>query len=400
MGRLVTNQLTSMRIVLFTSQILNALDYARGFSGISHTVAILILVPKRMRNYYYSSMASFGNVYSSNVVIEPIFLRSVDERIANILNPLTAIHDFRRIVAALRNHKPDVVIGMYVNHAYPLVFIKKFMNFHLFTIVSGGDLELSAGYPWRLLRRLVYSQSERIFTVAHKLQREIKEESGLDSTVIPTGTETNFFKPIQVPQGVYQRYGCSETDFVILTLSQLLERKRVGDVIRAFKTFREECPASNAKLIIAGEGPEKRRLMNLRTELDLDGDIVFAGFVSNDEKVQLFNIADVYVMASYQEGLPFSLMEGMSCGTLCLCSNVGDIPEVVKDGVNGFLVAPRNPGELARRIREIRDLSPKDIETIRHEARRTITRSFESTELGRCMISFVERDLRDRHKDA
>lgn len=77
------------------------------------------------------------------------------------------------------------------------------------------------------------------------------------------------------------------------------------------------------------------------------GDIVYChGWVSGDEKVTLFSQSDVYVLPSYAEGLPVSILEAMSYKKAIVASSVGGIPEIVEDGVNGFLITPGNRTQL------------------------------------------------------
>ena len=73
---------------------------------------------------------------------------------------------------------------------------------------------------------------------------------------------------------------------------------------------------------------------------------MYLGWVSGAEKIDVFNIADIFVLPSYNEGLPISILEAMSYGLPILSTTVGGIPEIVENGVNGFLVEPGDKNAL------------------------------------------------------
>ena len=274
---------------------------------------------------------------------------------------------------------------MYANHAYPLILLKHVLNFQLFTIVSGGDLELQNHPVWRMIRRAVYKNSVAIFTVATRLKFGIERESGYQAIVIPTGADTDYYAPVGSTMDLRQKHNLDKDDFLILTLSNLTERKKIDDVIRAAKTVKG---SGNVKMIIAGDGPEKNNLVNLCTELGQDA--IFLGYVDESTKRELFNIADAYVLASYQEGMPFSVMEAMSCGCICICTNVGDLPRLIRNSVNGYLVKPRQPAQIASKIEEIMHKSEQQRRTIKENARKTILDGYDFRKLAGDMIEIIE----------
>ncbi len=283
-----------MRILLFTSQI-NALNYARAFAGIDQQFVVVILVPKQERKHYEELLAQFDLAPRPNVTLSPIFLESPNEKFRNFLNPRNLFHDFGAILRTLRKHRPDAVIGMYIIHTYPLVLLRRFVGFTLFVIVSGGDLEQHEGFMWRSIRRIVYYNSQLIFAVGYRLKAEIERETGSRVLVIPTSADPDFYRPIR-DTNLRRKYGLSRNDFVVLTLSRLVEAKCIDDVINAVKQLSNK--HMNVKMIIAGDGPDEERLTHMRDALRLEESIFFTGWIGDATKRDLFNIADVYVIAS------------------------------------------------------------------------------------------------------
>jgi glycosyltransferase involved in cell wall biosynthesis len=367
------------------------MHYARSFSEIDHQFIISTVVPKHEKERYDEFVSHFDKTLQSNVTFSPIFSESPNESFRNFLNPRILAHDLAAIFRTVSRHRPDVVIAMYVIHAYPLVLLKRLARFTLFAIVSGGDLELHDGFIWRIIRRVVYSNSRIIFTVGHKLKAEIEGEGGRRTCVIPTGTDPDYYRPVRGDMSLRKRYGYRSDDFVVLTLSFLIERKCIDDVIIAVKQLRDKC--ANVKMIIAGEGPDRRRLEQMSHDLGLRESVVFTGSVSDATKRDLLNIANVYVIASYQEGMPFSLMEAMSCGCVCVCSNVGDIHNLVSDSVNGFLITPRDPQLLVRRIKGIMGRPEQDLLLIKSRARQTILDRYDFRKLSKKMLNVIEKNM-------
>jgi len=329
-----------------------------------------------------------------NVVYAPIYLESPNERFVNLLNPRIAAHDFSRIFTTLRAYRPEAVIGMYVIHAYPLILLKRILGFSLFSLVSGSDLALHKGIVWSLVRRAVFRNCLTVFTVAAKFNAQIEKESGRQGIVVSTGTNPDYYTPLPNKADLRMKYNLGVDDFVVLSLGSLVQVKCVDDVIRAVKIIHSEY--SNTKLIIAGDGPQRSELVRLCSELNVD--CTFMGYVGEAVKRELFNIADVYVLASYSEGMPFSVMEAMSCGCVCVCTDVGDLSELIKDSVNGFLIAPRDPNLIALKIREIMSLSEPESRTMRNMARQTVLEKYDFRKLTKEMVMVMEEKISSRNR--
>ncbi len=137
----------------------------------------------------------------------------------------------------------------------------------------------------------------------------------------------------------------------ILFLGSLGKRKGVFDILQAAPAIFEKHP--DARIIFAGAEEsrgEKQRIDELCREKKLDEKVTFIGVVTGKEKVNLFQSAMIYILPSYGENLPFSLLEAMSLGLPIVTTPVGAIPEIVKDGENGFLVEPGDVRALASSV--------------------------------------------------
>lgn len=131
-----------------------------------------------------------------------------------------------------------------------------------------------------------------------------------------------------------------KTACVLLFLGLLCKEKGIYDLLEVIS---ENKKAYGGNLIFrfAGNG-NVVDVLNTIKRLKIDDIVFYEGWVSGKEKIKLLNEADVYILPSYYEGLPISILESMSYHLPIISTNVGGIPEIVKDGVNGFIIEPGN----------------------------------------------------------
>lgn len=123
----------------------------------------------------------------------------------------------------------------------------------------------------------------------------------------------------------------------ILFLGLVGPRKGTFDLLRAFAVGRRIFPGM--RLTIGGNG-DVEGAARLVAELGLGDSVVLAGWVGPIEKRALLGKAAIYVLPSYNEGLPMSVLEAMSCGVAPITTRVGGLPEAITDGVDGILIEP------------------------------------------------------------
>ncbi|MGH8490210.1 MAG: glycosyltransferase [Gammaproteobacteria bacterium] len=142
-----------------------------------------------------------------------------------------------------------------------------------------------------------------------------------------------------------------------LQVARLVEKKGTEYTLKAFRELR--CTHRNCTLTIAGEGPLLKKMRALAKELGIDDAVVFAGKVTTAEVVQLMGEADVCLQHSVtasngdREGLPTVLMEAMASGLPVISTRHSGIPELIDDGVSGYLVDERDVTGYAVKLRAI-----------------------------------------------
>ena len=135
----------------------------------------------------------------------------------------------------------------------------------------------------------------------------------------------------------------------IILVARLVRIKRIDLFLHAVQKVREEIPAVRAAIV--GDGPLREPLEELSSRLGLERTIDFVGQQENVEN--WLRRARVFVLTSESEGLSLALIEAMLCGLPSVVSRVGDLPDLVVDGVNGYFVPEPTPEAFAARLVEL-----------------------------------------------
>ncbi len=146
----------------------------------------------------------------------------------------------------------------------------------------------------------------------------------------------------------------NEDTGIILYAGVLTPLKGIHDLISAFALIAEEFP--NLKLMIIGKDENRAYASELAkqvNEFDLAGRVQFTGSLPQAELAGWMGKASALVLPSKSEGLPRVLIEAMATGTAVIGSRVGGIPELIEDGVRGFLIPPGDSQTLAEKLRWI-----------------------------------------------
>jgi len=137
-------------------------------------------------------------------------------------------------------------------------------------------------------------------------------------------------------------------------VGRLVKYKGVQDLLRAFKIVVKKYP--KARLYIVGRGPFMSALKKLADELSITDNVIFTGFISEEEKIKLLQRAHVLVMPSWQEGWATPVIEANACGTPAIASDAKGVKETISEGVNGLIFRCRDYKELAEKMMKIDEL--------------------------------------------
>jgi len=143
------------------------------------------------------------------------------------------------------------------------------------------------------------------------------------------------------------RYGIGINDVVLISVSRLEEEKRIDVLIKALFLLKKK---ADFKFIVVGKGKQGPLLEKITRGNQLSPRVIFTGSQSDKQLCYLYKISDIFLTASEVELQGLSIMEAMANGLPVVASNSMAIPELVQDGVNGFLFEPGNYNQASEKI--------------------------------------------------
>ncbi|HEU0005264.1 MAG TPA: glycosyltransferase [Terriglobia bacterium] len=198
------------------------------------------------------------------------------------------------------------------------------------------------------LSTMKYQSVARRIVAVSQFVRELLVASGIDKRrvdVVYDGFDLNGVTHGSIAR---QRLGVPSDACLIGCAGQFVAEKGHECLIRAFARISQVIP--NAILVLIGDGELKEQYWRLVQHLDLEGKVLFPGFVPDLGSV--LPALDVFVFPSLHEGLGSSLLVAMACEVPICASRTGGIPEIIQDGVTGYLF---NPGDAAAIMQSVLD---------------------------------------------
>jgi N-acetyl-alpha-D-glucosaminyl L-malate synthase BshA len=258
-----------------------------------------------------------------------------------------------QIVQLSREFKFDIVHAHYaIPHATAAYLARQILastpGAHVpkvMTTLHGTDITLLGSDP-SYSETVAFSieQSDGVTAVSESLKRDTYQALPLtrDIRVIPNFLECDVHCKRDLPDLRARLCPPDRYDKLIIHLSNFRPVKRVEAVVEIFERVKKKI---RAKLIFVGEGPDLNRAMRTVHERGLACDVEALG--EQDEVVPLLSVSDLFLLPSAQESFGLAALEAMACGVPVVASRVGGLPEVVEDGVSGFLRAPEDINGMA-----------------------------------------------------
>jgi 1,2-diacylglycerol 3-alpha-glucosyltransferase len=200
----------------------------------------------------------------------------------------------------------------------------------------------------------VLNRAQRVTTpteTAAAILRDQKIRVPVDA--ISCGVDLDGFSP-DLPvdrRELRRRYGLDPARTVFLYVGRLDREKRIEVLIQAFERLNRE----DLQLAIAGQGRHGGAMRALAKPLTRSGRVVFTGFVPAQDLPALLNSADIFAMPSEAELQSIATLEAMAVGRPVLAADARALPELVRDGVNGYLFRAGDVDDACRRITQLAD---------------------------------------------
>lgn len=217
------------------------------------------------------------------------------------------------------------------------------------TTLHGTDITLvGLDRSYLPITRFSIEESDGVTAISEYLRDATRRDFEIRRPVevIPNFVNCDVFQP--APGECRRNEFAPQGEKILAHLSNFRPVKRVPDVVEIFALVRRELPA---KLLMIGDGPDRTVAEWMAREKNLSSDVIFLG--KQNQVPDLLKCADLLLLPSDMESFGLAALEGMACGVPAICSHVGGVPEVLRDGVEGFLVAPRDVPTMAARALEI-----------------------------------------------
>jgi phosphatidylinositol alpha-1,6-mannosyltransferase len=207
----------------------------------------------------------------------------------------------------------------------------------------------------RRLKRKVFRDAKKVFPVSHYTRKAVLEEAGGNENGVITvnnGVNSMIFKTTAGDSNLEARYR-PRGEQILLTVTRLYPYKGVDRMLESLPAISQAVP--DVKYLIVGEGPDRRRLEDLAARLGLQTRVSFLGRLALSEIVELYNLADLFVMLSREEppdveGFGLVFLEAAACGLPSVGGRSGGIPDAIDEGKSGWLVDPNNVEAIASTI--------------------------------------------------
>lgn len=264
--------------------------------------------------------------------------------------------------------KPDLIWAMMASYGGLAASFFKKKNAgipYLLSLQEGDDLS-------RLERKTffirpfflsIFKKADAIQVISNYLASWAKKMNpDVPVFVIPNG--------VDLPDVFHPRIKYAE-EVRLISLSRLVYKNGLDILIKSLSHLPD-----TVSLVLVGGGPDKEKLRRLVDRNGLNARVCFAGEKEPVQALKFLNEADIFVRPSRSEGLGNAFLEAMASGLITVGTSVGGIPDFLKDGQTGFLVAKNTPGDLAKKIINIISLSEKERIKIIKSARDLVIESF------------------------
>ncbi len=181
----------------------------------------------------------------------------------------------------------------------------------------------------------------------------IKKKEKFD--ILPNGVNIKYFSPQPKDLQLIHKYQLDKKKIILFVgaLDSAHYFKGVNYLIKAFENLNRD----DVKLIIVGEGDLKKAYQEMATSFGLQNNVVFTGYIPDEELVRYYNLCDIFVLPSIDKSEAFGmvLLEAMSCSKPVIATDLAGVRKVVTQKVNGLLVKPKNAQQLTNKINLLLD---------------------------------------------
>ena len=202
-------------------------------------------------------------------------------------------------------------------------------------------------YDW-LIGRWPFALADRIIAVSEWVRGDIAKYRIDPGKIVPVhnGIDVREFRPSEARE-LRAKYGIGD-DPMLLFVGRMITQKGLPYLIDAMPLVLKEHPRT--KLFLVGRGNALKGLKSKVAAMGLEKSVIFSGYLSEEQLKEAYGTCDLFVLPSVWEVLPIAVLEAMSAAKPVVCTDAGGDREMVRDGVNGYVVPMRDSRALAEKV--------------------------------------------------
>lgn len=285
--------------------------------------------------------AEFGNINVHPINLPEFFLFDKGFKGYMLRHAVGGLYAFNKARELLNSNHYDII---HVHGRLTSLFLSLFKNNIPLVFTLHDDLP-SRKQPHYYTYKLSYKVFQQ--TVAKRASHVIVYHTKLKNYLTNLSIDPN--KISVIPNGVdidlFMMNKKERSENCLIFVGFLTKRKGVNYLLEAVSKI------GNIRLIIVGDGPEKKSLKLLANALNISENVTFVGSIGHHELSNYYSQASIFILPSFSEAFPQVVLQAMSCGLATIATNISGLPEVITAGYNGFLVEPANVEQLREKIR-------------------------------------------------
>lgn len=262
------------------------------------------------------------------------------------------------IFKKIKNIRPDVIhvqtpaslgfIGMIMAKymKIPLVMsyhtlLEEYIKYFLLIFRGKSSIESIAERIMKRYTKFFFNKADFVIVPSLVIKKSLKKYGVKRQVeILPTGINVSDFSVTRKPE---------KTKPTVIYVGRLGKEKSIDLVLKAFKLVLKK---KDCRLLIVGDGPDRKRLEGLSREMGVENSVEFIGYMEHGELIKsgLYSVADVFVSASTTETQGLTILEAFAGGCPVVVADALGFRDFVKNGKNGFLFRPRNANELSEKI--------------------------------------------------
>jgi len=275
-------------------------------------------------------------------------------------------------------YRPDVVHVFFGIPCGPIGWmIKRFRHIPYILSLRGADVPSDEVQRFRHLYpalkpfiRFLWRDADAVVAVSNGLRDIALETDDIPIKVIPNAIDLTRFTPLLS----WEKERREDGRTTLLFVGRLIKFKNVEMLLEAISIVKEQTQMPFVLKVI-GDGIERPNLEEQAGELGLGSHVQFCGWVERSKIVSHYQLVDIFVTASVWEGMPNTVLEAMACGLPIIASEIQGCEDLVRRGVNGYLVPVQDAHAMAEAILQLLD-NKFERRRMGRESRRIVEQTF------------------------